>query len=249
MYNIHLKFLKFYLNLLHSVCRKFKAFKNRIVKIKVPYIKHPVYLRLGTSDVLTFEEIFLKHEYYPINCDSPKIIIDAGANIGLFAVLMKNKYPDAKIVCIEPDAENVEILKKNTSSYSNIYIENCGLWNKDTKLKVYDKFNLGKWGVIVEEDLDNGSLPAITVNSLLKKYSFEHIDILKIDIESSEKQLFSYNFDSWLPLVKCLVIELHDHIERGCSTAFFKAVNQCFCDYSFQINGETIFFSDVRPNH
>ena len=31
-------------------------------------------------------------------------------------------------------------MKKNLAGYKDVYFENCGIWNKDTKLKVYDKY-------------------------------------------------------------------------------------------------------------
>jgi len=242
------KILFWYVPWLNRNSRMFKILDGRVVKIRIPQIEYPVFLRLGTSDIAIFEEIFLIKEYDKIKFERAKIIIDAGANIGLFAVLMKNIYPEAKIVCIEPDIENVEILKKNVSSYNHVYVENRGLWNKDTKLKAYDKYNSGKWGIIVEEDLVDGSISAITVKSLMNKYSFDHIDIFKIDIEGSEKQLFSNNFDSWLPAVKCLVIELHDWMVSGCSKPFFEAINKCFLNYSSLTSGANIIISDVTPN-
>jgi FkbM family methyltransferase len=162
--------------------------------------------------------------------------VDGGANIGLFTILMKNQYPDAKIICIEPDSENFDILQKNVSLYSNVYCEKCGLWNKDTKLKVYDKYNLGKWGLVVEEDLDNGNLPAISIESLLKKHNIEQVDILKLDIEGSEKEIFSDNFEIWLQKVKIIVVELHDRMKAGCAKAFFEAINKNFTNYTLSIS-------------
>jgi hypothetical protein len=40
----------------------------------------------------------------------------------------------------------------------DIYCENCGFWNKDTMLRVYDKYDIGKWEIIVEEDLEHGNI-------------------------------------------------------------------------------------------
>jgi FkbM family methyltransferase len=153
---------------------------------------------------------------------------------------MKSKCPEAKIICVEPDPENFEMLQKNVAPYADVYCENCGLWNKDTKLKVYDKYNGGKWAMIVEEDLENGAVPAMAMNTLLEKYNIEQVDILKLDIESSEKQVFSEDFEKWLPKVKMVVVELHDRMAAGCSKPFFEAVNKCFDKYVFGISGENV---------
>ena len=244
MKNYYFKILYLLLKTIDRNFLKFNFLVGHIIKIKIPKIKHTLFLRLGSSDFFVFRQIFKENEY-KIMFDDPKIIIDAGANIGFFAVLMKNKYPHAKVICIEPDPENFEILKKNISQYDHIYAENYGLWDKDTKLKVFDKHNLGYWGIIVEEDLTNGTIPAITINSLMKKYGFGYVDILKIDIEASEKQLFSNNFKSWLPLVNNIIIELHDGIESGCSKTFFEAINSVYTNYSFSIKGENVVIKKI----
>jgi len=229
---IYLQFLYFFLRMVSKI----SLLSGCVIKIKIPKIKYPIFLRLGTTDIIVFREVFMDDEYHT-SFKNPNIIFDGGSYIGLYAIVMKNKYPNAKIVCIEPDPENFEILKKNVLPYDHIYVEKCGLWDKDTNLKVIDKYNCGKWGIIVEEDLINGTIPATSINSLLKKYSCEHIDILKLNIEGSEKQLFSKNYTSWLSKVNYIVIELHDGIQSGCSKTFFEAINHVFLNYTFSITG------------
>jgi FkbM family methyltransferase len=132
------------------------------------------------------------------------------------------------------------MLKKNLQGYTNISFENCGLWHTETKLNVFDKYNIGKWGMVVEEDIVNGTINALSIDSLVTKYNIDCIDVLKLDIEASEKQLFSKNFANWLPKVKMIIIEFHDGFEKGCSKTFFEAINKTFKDYSLSIRGENI---------
>ncbi len=55
--------------------------------------------------------------------------------------------------------------------------------------------------------------------------NIKQIDLLKIDIEGAELELFQSNYEQWLPRVKVVVIELHDHLRPGCSSAFNNAIN------------------------
>jgi FkbM family methyltransferase len=48
--------------------------------------------------------------------------------------------------------------------------------------------------MIVEEDVD-GEIETTTIDSITTKHSIDFIDILKIDIEGSEKELFSSNYE------------------------------------------------------
>ncbi len=213
---------------------------NKLNNIKLHNYKNSISLRKGTSDIPTFVQVFLDEEYNDIKyIDNPKIIIDGGANIGLFTVLMKNKFLNAKVISIEPDKENFEVLKKNVSSLNDVYCENCGLWNKETYLKVYDKYEIGKWAMVVEESNNPSDIKAISINTLIDKYSIERIDILKLDIETSEKILFSNGYEDWLPKVKMIIIELHDWLEEDCAKPFFAAINKTFSRYKYETNGYT----------
>jgi len=71
--------------------------------------------------VLTFEKIFLDREYDLsfLNLD-PKVIIDGGSNVGYASVFFANRYPDARIISVEPEASNFRLLVKNTRSYPNV---------------------------------------------------------------------------------------------------------------------------------
>lgn len=224
----------------------FLMIKTGMVKnLKVPRIRYPLTLRKGTSDIPTFYQVFLYNEYkinYPL---TPKVVIDGGANVGLYALKIKNEFPDAKVICVEPDPENFEALTKNLSVYNNVYFENAGLWNKSTTLKVYDKHNAGKWAMVVEENEKEGTVKAISISSLMEKYKLDSVDVLKLDIETSEKQVFLNNYDDWLPKVKMLIVELHDWMEEGCSKPFFTAVNKAFPKYSYTMCRENTIITQV----
>ncbi|HUR66491.1 MAG TPA: FkbM family methyltransferase [Chitinophagaceae bacterium] len=236
---ILVRFIK-YFGIFHGSRLFLKIKSGRVSKMRIPGIVHPISLRKGTSDIAAFYQAFLNREYEIAFKETPKVIVDGGANIGLFTIIMKNRYPGAKIICIEPDPENFSQLLKNVSAYSNIHFENCGVWSKETRLKVYDKYKLGKWGVVVEESDSEESIFGISINSVMKKYSLPCIDILKLDIETSEKQVFAENFEEWLPKIRIVLIELHDWIEKGCSKAFFTAINRSFRDYFYSAKGENV---------
>jgi len=198
----------------------------------------PMLMRRDTSDIKVFHQVFLFNEYDIAFPKSPKVIIDGGANIGLFAVRMKNEFKEAKVICIEPDGSNFEVLRMNVASLGNVECENVGLWDKDAKLRVFDKFGKGKWGMCVEEDQVNGTVSAMSIGSLIRKYGIDRINVLKLDIEGSEKQLFTQGYEEWLPLVDMIVVELHDGMEPGSSRAFFSAITKCFHKYRYSVSGE-----------
>jgi FkbM family methyltransferase len=214
---------------------------NKIINLS--NILHPIFLRSSNSDMMAFLQIFMDKEY-DINLGfEPKNIIDGGANIGLASVYFKNRYPNAKIISIEPDPENLEVLVSNVAKYNNIFVKQAGLWSTKKKAEIVDKYKRGKWALVVQEsDVNNNEqnieIETLTIRDIMDEYGLEYIDLLKLDIETAEKQIFSANYMDWLPKVKVIVIELHDWVLPGCSKPFFLAINEAFNNYSFSQVGE-----------
>ncbi|WP_303317392.1 FkbM family methyltransferase [Flavivirga abyssicola] len=206
-------------------------FKRNIKSLKffnitLPKHNSPVLLRNNTSDIGVFYQVFLAKSYNLNYYIDPKIIIDCGANIGLSSVFFKNKFPDAKIIAIEPEQSNFELLEKNTKNYNNVFCINSGIWNKSTNLKI--KSNSANWDFTVEEvDYKNeDTIPAISIKNIMDDYDIKQIDILKIDIEGSEKELFEEDYEYWMQRTKVLIIELHDGLREGASKSFFSAISK-----------------------
>ena len=207
-------------------------FRGRLIKIKVRDYPQPIYLRNNTSDITVFYQIFLEKSYSIAYTCQPETIIDCGANIGLSSIFFSLKFPNARIIAIEPELSNYELLLKNTNSISNIVVLNAGIWNKPTALKIENSDN-SKWEIQVSEtsDLTEKSISAVSIQELMNKYKFLEIDILKVDIEGSEKELFETNYETWIPSTRIMIIELHDNLRKGASKSFFKAMS----NYDFKM--------------
>lgn len=207
-------------------------------------------LRPGTSDYSTFEHIFLQNQYdiqLPI---TPETILDAGANIGLSAVYFSHRFPNASIVAVEPDQDNFRILQENVSNHHQIQTLRAGVWSQETHLKITDA-NTGKNAFMVTETeaTDAFALPALSPLTIMQRYGWHTIDLLKIDIEGSEKELFEHGYEDWLPKTKIILVELHDFMKPGCSKSVFKAISQY--NFSFALQDENLIFTNldwVKPS-
>lgn len=217
--------------------------------LSISSLQHPFTLRRNNFyDYATFEEVILKKAYNVAIDFIPQTIIDAGANIGLTSAYFATKFPNANIISLEPDAENFGLLKKNTSLYPNVHPLQAGLWNKTTQLVVEDA-GLGNNAFTVREvtEFTEKSIPSYSIPHLMQVNKWTVIDLLKIDVEGSEKEIFSEGFYSWLPSTRLLIIELHDRSKKGCSKAVFSALNQY--DFSFEIAGENLIFKNENLVH
>jgi FkbM family methyltransferase len=215
--------------------------QDEVFSFPVKGYSNLIHLRNKTSDLPTFYQCIFNAEYdIPISF-VPQTILDLGANIGLTTAFFKHKYPEAKIFAVEPEKSNYRILQKNTEKLTNITLYNNGIWHKNCDLIVENR-GLGHYGYIVKE-APSGSkdtIPAISINDIVKSHNLTSLDIVKIDIEGSEKEVFSENTDNWLSITKVLIIEFHDRMTPGSSKSVFKALENF--NYEFAIKGENIIF-------
>jgi FkbM family methyltransferase len=175
------------------------------------------YLRGNTVDFAVFNSIFGKEEYDFEIGFRPEFIIDAGAYTGVSAVYFHQKYPEAKIIAVEPEKSNFDLLVRNTKPYKNIFCVNAGVYGEDVPLVIPDR-TAEKYAFRVEPGSSGEkSLPGYTIETLMKKFQLPHIDILKMDIEGAEYSVFTHDTDAWLAGVSVLVAELHEFINPGVS--------------------------------
>ena len=83
----------------------------------------------------------------------------------------------------------------------------------------------------VDNDMKPGAvIPAFSLPYLMAIYGWDHVDYLKVDIETGEQQLFSTTSlaTGWLSKVGCVSIELHEAQQPGCCTKPFHDAMQQF---------------------
>ena len=235
--------LKKHLSFVEAVSFYLKMKTGNWNNFNLKKLKHSFSIRNNPFDFATFEEVILREDYNLTINFNPSTIIDGGANIGLTSVFFANKYPQADIVAVEPEEGNFEMLKKNTKNYGGINLIRSGIWSHSAILSVIDE-GKGNNSFTVTEVLSAraDSINAISIYEIMQERSWDTIDILKLDIEGAEKNVFESDYEQWLPKVKVLIVELHDRMRSGCSEAVFKAVSQY--NFSNGIKGENhIFFN------
>lgn len=237
----------------NKVRYKIRRQRNSLWKIHINSLNYDVFIRPYTTDYDLMAEFFLNGVLsekrifqYDIDFSNKirepvKYIIDAGANIGLFSVLYGRKFSGASIIAVEPEQENYKMLLKNTKNLSRVQTLRGGVWSKNCYLKVNES-KTGAWGFTVSEcDKSKSDICAFSIQSIMKKYGFPYIDILKMDIEGSEYEVFhDEKCLEWLPLVKVLIIETHDDNVPGCEQAVMKKMESL--GYMAEKAGEDIVF-------
>ena len=145
-----------------------------------------------------------------------EFVIDAGSNIGSQTVrfLYLNKEIK-KIICIEPSIDTYEICKKNLKNYPVILYNNALASTSNEELLFQKHFNSEMSKVITTnyEHLNKSNnyykIKTISINDILNKNNIKRIDFIKLDVEGSEKEVFSKNTE-WLKLTNCLAFNNGD---------------------------------------
>jgi FkbM family methyltransferase len=115
-------------------------------------------------------------------------VLDIGANIGFYATILSDIVGEkGKIHCFEPDTTNFAHLKKTTSSYKNIIINNKAVGPKTEKLKIYTSKNLNvDHRTYKPEEYDREiEIDAVSIDDYL---TGTRVDFIKMDIQGFEME-------------------------------------------------------------
>jgi FkbM family methyltransferase len=211
-FKIYFTYLK--INFKSLVLSKFFKFKSEnIMGFKISTLNY--------SDLrFLFEEVFYKNEYFiKINSEKP-IIFDCGANIGFATIFLKWVYPDSEIYSFEPDKKTFDLLSKNVgqNNLKNVHLFNCAVSNFDGQIDFYnDVDNPGSLLMSTKPErtsMNVAQVKSISISSFMTSHNIESLDLLKIDIEGSEKEVVEDLEKSRLiERVSKVILEYHHHID------------------------------------
>ncbi len=218
-----------------------------LLKSTRPGIRFPFYIRMLASDVSVYDQVFIIGEYDFRTRRDPAIIIDAGANTGLTSVWFANRFPGSRIIAIEPEKDNFAILEKNIAPYDNITPVHGALWDENKEIVLVDP-GLGTMGYMTrnngtsQEDIPARPLyrvKGMTLDRIMAEQGIGFIDILKIDVEGAEREIFQ-DPSSWIDKVGSLIIETHERMKPGCKQSVFNATKDFVDKWS---QGNSLFLT------
>ena len=195
------------------------------------------------------EEAYLRHG---IRLRAGACVFDVGANIGLFALYVSRKIPDAQIFAFEPIPPIFDVLKLNMTIhgldarlfehgvasetgaaeftyYPHVSIISGRFADGAEERQTVKTFLLaqqeGSAGMslgqseieeLLEERLTSVpfSCPMKTLSQVIRENQVDHIDLLKIDVEKSELDVMTGIEDAHWPLIRQVVLEVHDSDHR-----------------------------------
>jgi len=185
------------------------------------------------------------------------VVIDAGANIGIFSLFVHYLNRNARIYSFEPAKNSFKVLKKNIISNNlenNIFVLNLGLGDKKGKaeMMVQDS-SLGGGNVMLDSDLLKNKefmynrkefIEMTTIDNFVKDNSIKKVDFIKIDTEGYERQIIKgarKTIKEFSPIIACSAYHLEDD-----KTKIPELVRSINPRYKYRIekkDEEVLFFS------
>ncbi len=191
----------------------------------------------ANEDVFTFKHTFFwQYHLPPVTLPEHAVIVDLGANVGFTVAHLAHRYPRARVVGVEMDAENVRLAALNTASFgARVELIHAAIWTSDGTV-AYGGDRVDGYQVVENGTVDdavptetlasaapeaqqrNGRVaaprvaprrsPARKLTTILDACGIERVDYLKIDIEGAEVGLVAAWRD-WAARVASLKVEIH----------------------------------------
>jgi len=160
-------------------------------------------IRLSTiHDIGSILECFKRKAYFPCFLQIPKnpVILDIGASIGDFSVLSALKFKNATVFSFEPAQDAFKLLKENiliNGFVNRIKPYQFGVTSTTKPLEIEGRFHT-----------------TVTIDQIFQKTGIERIDLLKMDIEGYEYEIFSKIGRDTLDRISAITMECHV-LQRG----------------------------------
>jgi FkbM family methyltransferase len=189
--------------------RRFSRPFRAIVKLG-PRHQTELLLRTFNGDLFVLFEVLAEESYHIpeelLRRESVRVILDCGANIGLTSLYLAVRYPNAQIYSVEPDSSNFELLCVNSRHEPRITPLRAAVVGQPRD-RVYMTTNTEAWRSHIAEDGKGAGVQAVTVEEICARYQLSKIDLLKMDIEGEEVNVFARG--EFLHKVRFVIVELH----------------------------------------
>jgi FkbM family methyltransferase len=219
-------YLKFYFDdeYFGELFLEYSGGKNLTINNKEYYFNN-----LNDYNYSTFWEIFIHNEYQfegKSVVDENDIVLDIGANFGFFTLYAIDNGA-SKIYSVEPFPEAYENIKKLSENLPIIPINKAVSSKTDNVIMSLNTGGsasncLSEYNTIFNNNGEHILVEPININTLIESIG-SNIDLLKIDCEGSELDIFESITTENLNKIRKMIIETHsDYIDTFIKNKLFE---------------------------
>lgn len=173
-------------------------------------------LRTRSSDTNVFNDVWLSGVYDVPDFDwkNVRTVLDIGAHVGVFSLYAVSKAPSAKVIAVEPEPSNLELLRKNVSLNhleNQIAVEAFGVAGKPGSLSLNVMPGRGECNSMYRQTEASYRIevPVTTLTDLFTRHAIDRCDILKMNCEGAEYEIFYSLPDEYFRRISCMLINYH----------------------------------------
>lgn len=123
------------------------------------------------------------------------IVIDIGANIGIYSLQAYSVNSKGKIIAVEPDPYNIELLKENIRiNEFDIEIVDKAITDRSKNITMYRRRSDSGRSSIFRPEVtgeSNFSVESLSLDGLIDELELKSVDLIKIDVEGAEDLIIS----------------------------------------------------------
>jgi FkbM family methyltransferase len=166
------------------------------------------------SQAQALAEVLIHGDYDVSTETDVRTIVDLGANAGQASMLLRDRFPHALIVAVEPDPDTARIAARNLNGGASTRVIAAAVTDRDGTTP-FTRLTKWSWGSNVFAAWSSSDAPELEVRSvrlgtLLDEQGIERVDLLKVDVEGAE--LIALTSDNGLDRVQWVIGELHPSV-------------------------------------
>lgn len=202
----------------------FASLITRYLEVGSPTYPFQVPLKKGGSmtlmslgEVKVFWHVFVRNCYrLPKDC---RFIVDAGANVGIFAVWAAKRCPGCQIVSLEPCTQTCALLEKNirsTGLSDRVQVLQLGLAAQSGEREFRMEGPSPNRGLVLTSSPDQpasshvAKIQCTTLAEFAEQHCPRTVDFLKMDIEGSEWEVLLSSDRATLRRFRLMQVEYHE---------------------------------------
>jgi FkbM family methyltransferase len=194
--------------------------RNRLIRPngdnKTFRLRNGQVISIGGDQAFVLNEIYRERVYDVPGVDlgSCRMIVDLGANVGVFALYAAANAPRATIHCFEPAATTFAVLQNNiNANHLNVVAHQLAISTFCGTARLFRAGSAAEWSLKDAADAASEDVQCIDLNRLFELINDDKIDFLKMDVEGAELEVLGNAGDEQLRLIGAVSVEWHHPLE------------------------------------
>lgn len=195
-------------------------------------------------DMLVVRELFLDGDYRVPPGRPVRTVLDLGANVGISVRYLLARFPDARVIAVEPDPRLVPRLRANVDGLPGVAVHAAAVAPRAGTATFFSTPDGWSSSLTPAAGGRPVTVECMTVEEILGAAGLERVDLVKLDIEGGEWPLLEAG--AIQRATDCVVGELHHRDPRES----VERARRAFAGWAFTLHathGSGSTFTAVRP--